>query len=107
MARAVVRARAVMLLDEPFASLDVGWRHSLYRQLREIAHQRQLTIVLVTHDVGEVVELADRALVFAARDHAPHTVALVGAGAVQEPRAEIRRLLTEGHRSFQFHEATQ
>lgn len=104
MARAVVRAKAVMLLDEPFASLDVGWRHSLYRQLREVARQRGLTIVLVTHDVGEVVELADQALVFAARDHAPHLVTL-GGGIAQEPRAEIRRLLTEGHQSTRLHEA--
>lgn len=99
LARAVIRAKAVLLLDEPFASLDVGWRHTLYRQLRQVSQQRRLSVVLVTHDVGEVVELADRALVFAAGDFQPRLLKLTGPGSLPEPQREIRRLLTEGHPS--------
>ncbi len=54
-----------MLLDEPFASLDVIMREQLYTLLREIRSQFKKTIVMVTHDFRDALALADRILVLA------------------------------------------
>lgn len=65
LARALLQNRPLMLLDEPFASLDVILREQLYALLREIRDQYQKTIVMVTHDFRDAVALADRILVLA------------------------------------------
>ncbi len=63
LARALLQNRPLMLLDEPFASLDVIIREQLYRLMRDIRDQYNKTIVMVTHDFRDAMELADRILV--------------------------------------------
>lgn len=63
LARALLQNRPLMLLDEPFASLDVILREQLYALLRSIRDQYQKTIVMVTHDFRDAVALADRILI--------------------------------------------
>ncbi|KAA2241218.1 ABC transporter ATP-binding protein [Salinarimonas soli] len=62
-ARAFVTRPRVLLLDEPFSALDALTRASLHEGLLALWGQDRPTIVLVTHDVGEAVALADRAVV--------------------------------------------
>jgi NitT/TauT family transport system ATP-binding protein len=62
-ARALVMDPAVLLMDEPFASLDAQTRTLLHEQLQEIWCQSHKTILFVTHSVGEAVRLADRIIV--------------------------------------------
>ena len=54
---------AVLLMDEPFASLDAQARTLLHQQLQELWVQTRKTILFVTHSVGEAVRLADRIIV--------------------------------------------
>lgn len=61
-ARALVRKRPCLLLDEPFAALDPGLRLSMTRLLRELHAETAVTIVLVTHNPSDVRRLADRVL---------------------------------------------
>jgi ABC-type nitrate/sulfonate/bicarbonate transport system ATPase subunit len=67
-ARRVALARAMsigpdlLLLDEPMVSLDEAVAARLRGELRAIAESGKLTILLVTHAVGEAVELSDRLL---------------------------------------------
>lgn len=62
-ARALVSEPAVLLMDEPFASVDAQTRADLEDlTLRVRAHTRQ-TIVVITHDIDEAVYLGDRVLV--------------------------------------------
>ncbi|MGF9565825.1 ATP-binding cassette domain-containing protein [Neorhizobium sp. JUb45] len=61
-ARALVRQRPVLLLDEPFAALDPGLRQSMARLLLELHRETGNTVAIVTHDAGEVRQLADHAL---------------------------------------------
>jgi NitT/TauT family transport system ATP-binding protein len=62
-ARALVMNPAVLLMDEPFASLDAQTRTLLHGQLQELWLATQKTILFVTHSVGEAVRLADRVIV--------------------------------------------
>jgi NitT/TauT family transport system ATP-binding protein len=54
---------AVMLMDEPFASLDYQNRMELHRELLELWDQDRKTVIFVTHDVEEAIVLSDRVVV--------------------------------------------
>ncbi|RSK24074.1 ABC transporter ATP-binding protein [Hymenobacter metallilatus] len=62
LARALAADPPIVLLDEPFGALDPLTRTSIRREFRELPELRQKTMVLVTHDVQEAFELADRIL---------------------------------------------
>ena len=66
-ARALVNNPDSLLMDEPFAALDVLTRHKLQNELIHIWEQESKTIVFVTHNVDEAVFLADRILVLSER----------------------------------------
>ena len=58
--RAAMMDPAVMLLDEPMAALDPLIRRSLQQELKSIFQQLGKTVLLVTHDLGEAVFLAEQ-----------------------------------------------
>ena len=62
-ARAMVRQRDVLLLDEPFAGLDAPLARALLRQLQVTQRRLGLTMVLVTHDQQHALLAADHVLV--------------------------------------------
>ena len=62
-ARSLVVDPKVLLMDEPFASLDAQTRTLLHGQLQELWLKTNKTILFVTHSVGEAVRLADRIIV--------------------------------------------
>ncbi len=65
--RTLLPGRHVLLLDEPFGSLDSITRASMQRWLADALSQEPRTVVLVTHDVDEAVFLADRVVVLSPR----------------------------------------
>ena len=60
LARALITRPRLLLLDEPLSSLDTLVRENLQGAIRRIQRDLGLTTVLVTHDLGEAVTLADR-----------------------------------------------
>jgi osmoprotectant transport system ATP-binding protein len=58
--RAAMMDPAVMLLDEPMAALDPLIRRSLQQELKSIFQRLGKTVLLVTHDLGEAVYLAEK-----------------------------------------------
>ena len=60
LARALAANPPIVLLDEPFGALDPLTRTSIRREFRELEELTTKTVVLVTHDVIEAFELADR-----------------------------------------------
>ncbi len=63
LARALATRPAVLLLDEPLGALDGPLRRRLQTDLRMLFERLALTVVHVTHDVGEAFELGDRVAV--------------------------------------------
>jgi NitT/TauT family transport system ATP-binding protein len=66
LARSLAVYPEVLLLDEPFSALDGVTRRALQRDVRRIAVEMGITLVIVTHDIAEAVAMADRALVMSA-----------------------------------------
>ncbi len=67
LARALAIDPEVMLMDEPFASLDAQTREVMQLELIRIWTGRRKTVVFVTHQIDEAVFLSDRVVVLAAR----------------------------------------
>jgi NitT/TauT family transport system ATP-binding protein len=67
LARTFLSGRPLLLLDEPFASLDQITRASLQEWLADALGAEPRTVVLVTHDVQEALYLADRVAVLSPR----------------------------------------
>lgn len=67
LARALAIDPEVLLMDEPFASLDAQTREIMQTELLRIWEQGRKTVLFVTHQIDEAVFLADRVLVFARR----------------------------------------
>lgn len=60
LARAVIGNPRILMLDEPFSALDVGLRREGRRLLKELIAEEKKPVLLITHDEGDVQELADR-----------------------------------------------
>lgn len=63
LARALVSEPDLVLLDEPFASLDAITRLRMHDLVRELRRKHRVSMLLVTHDVDEAIALADRIVV--------------------------------------------
>jgi molybdate transport system ATP-binding protein len=64
LARALAAEPSLLLLDEPFSALDAPLRTVLRRELTSLRKRLGLTVLLVTHDLGEAYGLADRVVVY-------------------------------------------
>jgi len=87
LARALAVEPELLLLDEPFASVDAQTRETLQVELLAICRRAKVTALFVTHDIGEAVFLADRVCVFSRR---PGRILREIRVSLAEPRAEAR-----------------
>ncbi len=90
LARRVALARAfavrptLLLLDEPFVSLDAPLARQMRRDLAWLVESRSMITVLVTHDIEEAIALADRIFVLSARP-----AHVIGEIRVKSPRSAM------------------
>ena len=82
-ARSLAVDPPILLMDEPFGSVDARTKTSLHRELLEIWQATHKTICFVTHDIQEAVYLSDRIVVFS---DAPGTVLDVISVDLERPR---------------------
>jgi len=66
-ARALATEASVLLMDEPFGSLDAQTRNLMQKELLDIWRKTKRTIIFVTHSVDEAVYLSDRIVVMTSR----------------------------------------
>ena len=110
LARRVALARAfavepdLLLLDEPFVSLDASLAARLREELAELVRSRPVTTLLVTHDVDEAIGLADRLFLLSASPaRVLAEVPIERPRSVNSPeqlaaiRAEIARRINQAH----------
>lgn len=83
LARAFCAQRPVLLLDEPFQSLDFGLKQQLYATFCALFERYGETAVLVTHDIDEALTLADSLWLL---DGDAHTVSLIARQSGAKPR---------------------
>jgi sulfonate transport system ATP-binding protein len=60
LARALIRQPELLLLDEPFAALDALTRIKMHGLVRALCARHRPAVLLVTHDIDEAIQLADR-----------------------------------------------
>ena len=57
----------VLLLDEPFSSVDEPTRVGIHQDVFRVLREMKMTTILVTHDLAEAITLCDRILIFSRR----------------------------------------
>jgi NitT/TauT family transport system ATP-binding protein len=67
LARTLCTEPDVVLLDEPFSALDSQTRLALADEVTEILRREAKTAILVTHDIGEAISMAERVIVLSRR----------------------------------------
>lgn len=88
LARAILSKPKLLILDEPLASLDWQSKHDVMRYIKQLNHEWQLPVLYVTHDVNEVLTLADQVIMLDEQN---------GVSLVHSPRSLIDVLQDERH----------
>ncbi|MEI6485684.1 MAG: ATP-binding cassette domain-containing protein [Sphingomonadales bacterium] len=78
-AQALMMRPRILLLDEPFGALDPGIRADMHKLIRKLWRDRQLTIVMVTHDIREAFTLGTRVIALDKQRVDPHAPGRFGA----------------------------
>lgn len=100
LARALAGRSDILLMDEPFSALDYLTRLRMRRELARILEERPRTVVLVTHDIEEAAQLADRILVLSERPATIRYELAISAPRPRDPTSPevvraMHRILTE------------
>ncbi|ALE04675.1 hypothetical protein AL755_00595 (plasmid) [Arthrobacter sp. ERGS1:01] len=67
LARTIAQQPKIILLDEPFSALDAQTKILLQGVFMDLWEDIKATVILITHDLGEAITLADRVLLFSSR----------------------------------------
>jgi NitT/TauT family transport system ATP-binding protein len=92
LARTLIYEPECLLMDEPFGALDAQLKLLMQDQLQQLTRQRRMTVIFVTHDLGEAIALADRVLMFSAR---PGRIRAVRDITLPRPRDVFKMRFTE------------
>jgi NitT/TauT family transport system ATP-binding protein len=92
LARTLIYQPETLLMDEPFGALDAQLKLLMLDQLQTLTQSRRMTVLFVTHDLGEAITLADRVVVFSARPGRIRAIRDIG---LPRPRDVFRIRFTE------------
>lgn len=91
-ARAIITKPDVLLMDEPFAALDVLTKQHLQEQFLQIWNENRITVIFVTHDLEEALYLADRVVVMSSH---PGRIARIVDVPFARPREKVLKTAHE------------
>jgi NitT/TauT family transport system ATP-binding protein len=102
-ARCLAQSPKLLLMDEPFGALDAMTRQTLQDEILQLAAERQITAVFITHDLEEAIYLGDRVVVLG---RSPATVVASIEIELPRPRNQLTtredgRFLAYRHRLFE------
>ena len=102
-ARCLAQNPKILLMDEPFGALDAMTRQALQDEILQLAGDKKMTVVFITHDLEEAIYLGDRVVVLGG---APATVIEMVEVGLPRPRNQLTtredaRFLAHRHRLFQ------
>lgn len=92
LARSLVMEPDLLLMDEPFSSLDTRTSQELQESLRDLWKQASTTVLFVTHNIEEAVYLAEEVIVLG---HRPGTVVRRESIVLEDPRSRLSRPFTD------------
>lgn len=91
LAQALMRRPKVLLLDEPFGALDPGIRADIHVLIKRIWNSTDLTVVMVTHDLGEAFYLGSRVIAFERLRSRPEELERYGTTLSEDLAADVNR----------------
>jgi len=92
LARTLIYEPETLLMDEPFGALDAQLKLVMHDELQRLTRLRRMTVVFVTHDLGEAITLADRVVVLGGR---PGWIKAVQTITLPRPRDVFKIRFTE------------
>ena len=92
LARTLIYEPETLLMDEPFGALDAQLKLLMLDQLQRLTQHRRMTVMFVTHDLGEAITLADRIVVVSAR---PGRIRAIHQVRLERPRDVFKIRFTE------------
>jgi NitT/TauT family transport system ATP-binding protein len=100
-ARALAINPSILLMDEPFASLDIQTREYMQDELLKIWQREPKTVIFVTHSIDEAIKLSDRVAIMAPRPGRVEEIKVVESARPRDPTdpvmvrqaAEVKRWL--------------
>ncbi|RDJ26942.1 ABC transporter ATP-binding protein [Bosea caraganae] len=92
LARTLIYEPETLLMDEPFGALDAQLKLVMQDQLQRITQDRKMTVLFVTHDLGEAIAIGDRVVVFSGR---PGRIRAIRDVTLPRPRDVFRMRFSE------------
>ena len=90
-AQALIMEPKVLLLDEPFGALDQSTKKAMHRLILDLWQRNKMTIVMVTHDIGEAFTLGTRILMVDKARRDPHEPTAFGSTITEDVRLDPAR----------------
>ena len=87
-AQALIMEPKVLLLDEPFGALDQSTKRAMHRLILDLWERNRMTIVMVTHDIGEAFTLGTRILMVDKARRDPHDATAYGSTITEDIRLD-------------------
>ena len=99
-ARAIITKPQVLLMDEPFAALDVMTKQKLQEQFLRVWNETRMTVIFVTHDLEEALYMADRVVVMSSHPGRITRVVDVPFGRPREKDLKTRKAFSSMRREL-------
>ncbi|HMS29284.1 MAG TPA: ATP-binding cassette domain-containing protein [Saprospiraceae bacterium] len=100
MARSFITDPDLLLLDEPFSALDIGWKSRLYNELSLLQKKHSTTIVLVSHDIEEVLNISDKIIVLGCEGSLIYSNVVSNLQNKAEEILKVKNLVLDNHKTY-------